>query len=105
MTVPHKIFDQLNALAGFLSIFAPVVPILIALWALVSYLPGLVTSLASHVDQASQLMQTSGIGAYLGQANRIVPLSELFSMIVVLMGTRIVCTIIRLIKGWIPTLG
>lgn len=105
MTVPHKIFQQFSNLAGFLGIFGPIVPILVALWALFAYLPGLVASLASHVDAAAALMETSGIGAYLGQADRIAPLTEIFSMLVILIGTRVVCTIIRLIKGWIPTLG
>jgi len=89
---------RLSPLAGLFLLFQE--------WVRPLLLAGLDDAHAWFVANATWLsVSTANVSQYLGYANYIFPVAEAFVMLTALFALRVVCVIVRLIKGIIPTLG
>lgn len=43
--------------------------------------------------------------AFIGQANRVIPIGEMLGMLATLIGLKATCLSIRFVKSWIPTMN
>jgi len=88
--------------------FGPVVFVsttLASLLGIGAALPDLLSSLSTRYAAAVASIPTTNIAGYYATANALTPLTETLALMVVLLGVSLVCLIIRIIKGLIPTYG
>lgn len=77
----------------------------VALFALGDVIPSALASLDGYLANVIVMIPETTIGAYVDKANRVVPLYEVAGMVSVLLALKVAATIVRFVKGWIPTLG
>lgn len=82
-------------------IFAP----LILLWSNLDNISAGMVSLTGTVNGAASWLAGSGVGSVFAQSNRLAPISESLGMLGLLLGLKVTCAGIRIIKSWIPTLS
>lgn len=78
---------------------------LFAIFAWIGDITGLTEALTIRVNQAAASISVSGIGNYLGQADRFFPWSEVMGMTGILVGLKLAAATLRIIKSWIPTVN
>ena len=102
------IFSAIGAihpLARILLTGAALFSFIFAIFAWVGDITGLTEALTIRVNQAAAAISVSGIGNYLGQADRIFPWSEVMTMTGILIGLKLAAATLRIIKSWIPTVN
>ncbi len=82
-----------------------VLSFLFTIFAWIGDISGLTEALTVRVNQAAATISVSGIGNYLGQADRFFPWAEVMSMTGILVGLKLSAATIRIIKSWIPTVN
>ncbi|HEY1082221.1 MAG TPA: hypothetical protein VGE29_08165 [Prosthecobacter sp.] len=111
MTV-SSVIDGIKKLAEltyqFSVIFIPtggLVSFLVYMFSNVGNLAAAMDTLTAKLNQMAGSIQMSGATAYLGQANRVFPWTEVLAMLGILATTKLSCAMIRIIKSWLPTVN
>lgn len=97
----QKIIDFLWKFGPAAVIIAP----FLMLWNQLNSTTGLFSDIAGFITSATAAANVTAIGSYVGQANRFVPLSEMFVMVSIYLGLSVACAAFRMVKSWIPTIG
>lgn len=63
------------------------------------------TTLVSGINGLAAHVAGMPAAGWLGQANRIIPITEILAMLLALLTLRIAATVVRFIKSWIPTVN
>lgn len=93
---------------GLFSSWAPVLVWLTTgsvLFAVLSSVPALLTTAANRLTALLNSIPSVNLGGLLAKANVVMPISEFFQLLGLYLALRVVCVVIRLVKGIIPTLG
>jgi len=104
-----KVFGYINDL--LLKIFSVVLPIFPwmapvgVLFSLVTAIDANYNALISAINGLATKLSGMPASAYVGQANRIIPLGEMVGMLAALLGLKVTCMLVRFIKSWIPTVN
>ncbi len=93
-----KVMAFMSILFPWLAPFAALMAVLTAIDANYSTLMNSINGLAAHI-------RTMPAAFWLGQANRIVPITEILGMIVAELTLRGAAMTFRFIKSWIPTVN
>lgn len=99
------IHSMLLKMMGFMSIIFPWLAPFALLAALVSAMEANYTTLLNSINGLASYVRTMPAAHWLGQANRIVPITEILGMILVELTMRVAAFGVRFIKSWIPTVN
>lgn len=90
---------------AFMSIIFPWLAPFAALAALISAMEANYTTLVNSINGLASYVRTMPAAHWLGQANRLVPITEILGMIVAELTLRGGAMTFRFIKSWIPTVN
>lgn len=99
------IHSMLVKAMGFMSIIYPWLAPFALLAAIFTAIDANYTTLMNSINGLAAHVRTMPAAAWLGQANRIVPITEILGMIVAELTLRGVAMTFRFIKSWIPTVN
>lgn len=99
------VHGMLVKVMAFMSIIFPWLAPFALLAALLSAMDASYTTLINSINGLAAYVRTMPAAHWIGQANRLVPITEILGMIVAELTLRGTAMTFRFIKSWIPTVN